>query len=99
MNSRRSTTQYLVCVICLNAIIWGPDSPIWDAVVAVISALNVFLLAYFYTKGPQLTADQRLEISRNKTAELEAELGMDPLNLHELDDILMNEHKSQKKDG
>lgn len=30
VNSRRFTTQYLVCVICLNAIIWGPDSLIWD---------------------------------------------------------------------
>jgi hypothetical protein len=41
-----------------------------------------------FTVDPETKRQRQLEASRQKTAELEKELGYEPLNLHELDDII-----------
>lgn len=50
-------------------------------------------------EGKQPAADAKRQLRRQKIAELEKDLGYEPLNLHELDDILMHEHKQEKKDS
>ncbi len=53
----------------------------------------------FVNDGERLAADSKRELRRQKIAELEKDLGYEPLNLHELDDILMHEYKQEKKDS
>lgn len=96
MNSQHRTIHAFIALMCMNAILRGPDGYIWDGFFATILWVNVLFMARSYVKGPQLTTDQRLEISRKKTAELEKDLGYEPLNLHELDDILLDDHKRRK---
>lgn len=50
-----------------------------------------------YIKGdPEAERERRLAASRQKTAELEKDLGMEPLNLHELDPILLDEQRRDR---
>lgn len=55
---------------------------------AVYSYINV---------SPEEKAKRELETRRNRIAELEKELEIEPMNLHELDDILLDEMKHRKE--
>ena len=97
MSPLRLMSHLFMYIMCINALKLGPDSRTWDVAVMGVMLLNVVLMVRSFIKGekkPALTPDQKLEISRQKTAELEKELGYEPLNLHELDDII-TEKKSE----
>lgn len=73
---------------------WVPGSWPWRAGSAVV--LGVFVVWSIYSvvsESPEEKRDRELAAIRAKTAELEADLGYEPLNLHELDDVLKEDRK------
>jgi hypothetical protein len=69
-----------------------PPEPGWIAAYfAGVAAFAGWMVWSFITDDPippEVATERRLEISRKKTAELEKDLGYEPLNLHELDEII-----------
>lgn len=66
----------------------------WMVAMITVSVLQI----RSYLKGdPEAEKERRLAASRKKTAELEEDLGLKPLNLHELDPILLD--KRHRDDG
>jgi hypothetical protein len=82
---------------------WVPSDPGWVAAYVATGCLGIGWMMWAYVTDdpipPEVQAQRRLEISRQKTAELEKELGLEPLNLHELDDLVMEERSHPTKDN
>jgi hypothetical protein len=69
--------------------------PLTIAYATGVGVMVPWILWSVLTVDPEIKRQQQLEASRQKTLELEKELGYEPLNLHELDDILKEARKEE----
>lgn len=77
---------------------YAPDVPLAvDAAVAIMWGLVMGLGIRSHIKGdpvdPEVEAQRQTELRQQRIAELEADLGYEPLNLHELHDIVKEHHE------
>lgn len=70
------------------------DSPWYMALVAVGFG---WVGTGLYQGVRYVQRERKVLMRRQRTAELEMELGLEPLNLHELDDIILDKNKEQQR--
>lgn len=88
--NKRKTSKFIPCLLLNMAWLAVPKTPTWEIPVLLLQfGLVGWMVRDFVTDGMS-KAERQLATIRTRIAALEQELGIEPMNLHELDGIVRN---------
>lgn len=97
MSDKSQRPLYSLFSVCW-LLVWTqtPNDPVLMVLLLAAGGLLVGLMARSYIKGdPELEAQRKRELSQQRTKELEAELGIEPLDFSDLPDEAIHELKKE----
>lgn len=101
MTKQKRWSMIMTLLTCWTPLVMMSHNPILFSAWFIAMGTTLGINMHYYIKGdPEQEKERRLQRSRERTAQLESELGLEPLKLEELDEILLNnDHPGKGSDG